>query len=511
MGGLGSVGPLTSRIAVAGFQHETNTFGVSKAQYRDFEIADSWPPLLTGNAVLSGTRGINLPIAGFVAAAQSKSELEVLPILWCAAEPSSHVTNDAFEQIAGDILAGIDRAGAIDGVYLDLHGAMVTESYQDGEGELLRRLRQQVGPDLPIVVSLDLHANLTADMVAHASSMAIYRTYPHLDMADTGERCVDQMLAHLQGYRPAKAYRQVPFLIPLHAQYTGAEPCNELYEAAEHASDGADTMADIALGFSASDIHDAGPSIVAYAPSQEQADSVANDLLAAMMKAESVFDCAMQSPQQAVHLAMANTATKPVILADVQDNPGAGSPSDTTGLLKSMVEEGAQGAVLGLLCDPDIAALAHKEGVGATIEGALGGKANLPDQPPFVGRFVVEALSDGQCRYTGEMYGGGTAVLGKCVVLRVVAPRADVRVVVSSHRSQCLDRAIFEHIGIDLETCCIIGVKSTVHFRADFEPLAAKIISVAAPGCFCCELDQVAYKNLRSGVRLGPMGPAFSG
>ena len=156
------------RIAIAGFQHETNVFGATPADMTAFEIADSFPAFLRGAAVLSGTEGSTLPIAGFARAAAGDSSIELHPVLWCSAEPSAQVTDDAYQAISTEILDGIRDAGAIDGIYLDLHGAMVTDGLEDGEGQLLALVRQQVGPDMPLVASLDMHANITPQMVANA-------------------------------------------------------------------------------------------------------------------------------------------------------------------------------------------------------------------------------------------------------------------------------------------------------------------------------------------------------
>ena len=159
------------RILIAGFQHETNTFGATKARFEDFLQADSWPGLMQDKEIITGTEGINIPIAGFVDATRNEIDIELLPVVWASAEPSSYVTDDAFERITEMLLDGITKAGPLDGIYLDLHGAMVTESHEDGEGELLNRIRNVTGDDLPIVVSLDLHANLTELMVRHVSAI----------------------------------------------------------------------------------------------------------------------------------------------------------------------------------------------------------------------------------------------------------------------------------------------------------------------------------------------------
>ena len=496
------------RIAAAGFQHETNTFGVTKATFRDFEIADSWPGLLRDDQVVSGTHGINLPIAGFCDAALAACDIDLVPVLWASAEPSAHVTDDAFDRIAAMVIDGLpDR---LDGLYLDLHGAMVTESYDDGEGELLRRIRAVVGPDLPIALSLDLHANVTARMVKLATSICIFRTYPHLDMAATGARCVPMLRDQIAGSIPTKAFRQGPFVIPLNAQYTGTDPCKALYAAINTVVLPGES-ADIALGFTAADIADMGPSVVAYAPSQARADDVADALLAKMIDKEHDFDVRLLTPSQAVQAAMASTSDQPVIIADVQDNAGAGATSDTTGMLKALIAGKAQGALLGLLADPEVAAQAHQAGKGARISSALGGKSGLADDSPVQAVFLVETLSDGQCAFTGQMYGGGIAVLGPSAVLRVDAPGTDIRVVVTSTRSQCLDLGLFTHFGLNPAQARIVVVKSTVHFRADFEPIAAQVLNAAAPGVFPCDLTKNDYRNLRPGLRVGPGGPVFGG
>ncbi|MEM1299376.1 MAG: M81 family metallopeptidase, partial [Pseudomonadota bacterium] len=294
------------RIAIAGFQHETNTFAPGRTGFRDFEVADSWPGLLRGAEVIDETRELNLPIAGFARAA---GECDLVPILWCAAEPGGYVTDEAFDRIAGEILDGIARAGPLDGVYLDLHGAMVTESHEDGEGALLAAVRGQLGPDTPIAVSLDLHANVTDAMVALADVLTIYRTYPHLDMADAGARAVPLLLDLIRvGRRSAKAFRQVPFLIPLHAQPSCAEPCRALYTALGDLKPGSE-HAEITLGFTGADIHDVGPSVVAYAHEQAEADRIADELLDRMLAAEQEFDCKLLDPDEAVAEASATPGT----------------------------------------------------------------------------------------------------------------------------------------------------------------------------------------------------------
>ena len=479
------------KIAIAGFQHETNCFNPTKTGIEEFEMADSWPKMLRGSEVISQTMGMNLPIAGF-SEATAKTGLDLVPLFWCAAEPAGLVTDDAFETICDLLQQGLENAGPLDGVYLDLHGAMVTENFPDGEGEVLLRVREIIGYNTPLVASLDLHANISARMVDLADYLSIYRTYPHLDMAQTGARCVAILQRLLAGEDFHKDFRQIPYLIPLHAQYTGTAPINEIYKSLEEIEE-TGVLADIALGFTAADFPHTGPSCVAYAESEIEAEKAVCGIYDLFLNREKSIDQSLLSLEEAVDIAK-RAEGKPVVLADVQDNPGAGGASDTTGLLSSLFKGGVSDVLLGLMHDPEAAALAHKTGKGAYIHLALGGKS--PGQLPIEAEFMVLNTSDGNCRFSGEMYGGGTATLGKTAALRLTKNGAQIDIVVTSIRNQCLDLALFTHIGLDPRAYRVICIKSTVHFRAAFEPIASEIYAVASPGLFLCDLEKVPYQNL---------------
>src|SRR5436190_13559741 len=209
-----------TRIAVGGFQHETNTFAPTKATYDAFVHGGGLPRMALGDSVLKNVRRINVPLAGFIEAAEAEG-WDLVPTIFAGATPSAHVTEDAFERIAKVITDGLASAGRIDGVYLDLHGAMVAEHLDDGEGEILARVRQLIGSEMPLVASLDLHANITPAMVQHADALIAYRTYPHVDMAAPGGACAAHLALMLdRGRRFAKAFRQLPFLIPISWQCT---------------------------------------------------------------------------------------------------------------------------------------------------------------------------------------------------------------------------------------------------------------------------------------------------
>jgi microcystin degradation protein MlrC len=416
------------------------------------------------------------------------------------------VTEDAFERITGMMCEDLAAKGPFDAVYLDLHGAMAVEHHEDGEGEVLARVRQVVGFDIPVVNSLDLHANVTELMVEMSSAMTIFRTYPHVDMDVTAARVYRLLTRLLAGETFAKALRKAPFLVPLSAQWTDASPNRGLYDLVMALELEGIANVDLALAFPPADIRDCGPAVVAYDPDPIEAARVAEQVMAAFNAAEPHFDNNLLSPDEAVRQAMA-MAKGPVVLADAQDNPGAGGTSDTVGILEALVRNRARNACIALLNDPEVAAMAHRAGVGQTIHAALGGKSGRDDQAPFVGDFLVERLGDGVFDCTGEMYRGTRTNLGPMALLKVAGADCDVRVVVSSSRFQNLDQACFSHIGIDPRDQHILVVKSTVHFRADYDPIAAATLTVEAPGEHPCRLVGLPYRHLRDGIRLEPMGP----
>ena len=251
-----------ARIAVATFQHETNTFAPSRASFADFEAGGGWPGYCTGPRVLDAVVGTNIPIEGFVREVRRAGH-EPVPLAFANATPSAHVEDEAFERVMGDMLARLREAGEVDALFLDLHGAMVTASLEDGEGEILRRMRGQLGPRVPIVASLDLHANASTAMLEASDGLVAYRTYPHVDMAETGARAADLLLRMLaRGERPAKAMRSLGFLMPLTSQCTLVEPCASVYAALAGAEARSGAVLSFATGFPAADVACCGPSLL---------------------------------------------------------------------------------------------------------------------------------------------------------------------------------------------------------------------------------------------------------
>ena len=492
------------KIAVGGFQHETNTFAPMKADWAAFEQADSWPAMQIGPSVLTACAGMNIPVAGFVEEALSAGD-ELVPLSWCSATPSGYVTRDAYERFSEQLLRQlIGAANGIDALYLDLHGAMVAEHLQDGEGVLLRKAREIVGPDVCIVASLDLHANVTEEMVDAADYLAVFRTYPHVDMAETGRRtaiALHQM--SVSGARPAKAFRKLDFLIPLTGSCTLEEPAASIYETITKVElDLSFSGASFATGFSPADIFETGPSILVYAKTQKAADGKADELVELVCAHEVEFSANIWTAEDAIDFANDHSKENgPVIFADTQDNPGAGGNGDTIGLLKALIDAKAEKAALGVLYDPAAAQAAHDAGEGALVSLNLGAHTGgAPDEKPIEADFRVLALSDGSFVADGPYYDGAHVSLGPTALIEL----SGIQIVIASKKVQCADRAMFTHIGCEVKDMEIVAVKSSVHFRADFTSIASAILVVTSPGPNPADHRELNYQKLRAGVRLMP-------
>ena len=500
-----------ARIAVGGFQHETNTFAPTKADYAAFESGGGWPGLCFGAAIEETVAGANIPAAGAIETLHAAGHSTV-GLAWAAASPSDRVTRDAYERIAGAMIERLKAALPVDAVYLDLHGAMVVEHHDDGEGELLARVRQVVGERVPVVISLDLHANVTQRMFQLADGMVIYRTYPHVDMAVTGARAaklLSDMLA--AGKRPERAFHTFDYLTGIPSQCTFIEPCKSIYEMLESLELRHGVSLSFAPGFPMADFSECGMSICGYGQDTAALQRAMTELRERIEAAEKEFALELHTPEEAIARAMkTGNIGLPTVLADTQDNPGAGGNGDTTGLLAAMLAMRPQDAVLGMIIDPPAAKFAHEVGLGNTAEFSIGAISGVPGIAPVRKRFKVEALGDGNFVGTGPFYKGFKMHMGPMACLQSVdAP--GVRVVLATTKAQTADQEMFRHVGIEPKRQRIVAVKSSVHFRADFQPIAREVLVVKAPGPALADPAEFAWTKLRKGLRLHPFGPVFGG
>lgn len=495
-----------TKIAVGGFSHETNTFSPIPTPYESFagSMDEGGRGITRADSLMKmrGTR-YNSGISGFFAFADEQG-YEVKPLLYASTQPSAQVTRDAFDRIANEMCDLIREQGPFDGIFLALHGAMVVEGFQDGETLLLRRVREAAG-DIPVLASLDLHGNITDECVQLASGLVGYRTYPHVDIFESGYRC-GQIMQHLLEGKPLyKSFQMLPLMLPLSSQTTNTEPARGVYAYIDELEKKPGVVSvTLMLGFPPADIPHCGPSVFAYAETQPLADEAARLMAEKVMAHESEWVCNLMDVDTAVEKAirLAETAVKPVIIADVQDNAGAGSTSDTTWILDSLIRHGAKGAVLGLMFDPESAEQAHQAGEGAQVRLKLGGKL-MPDQTPYEAVFTVEKLAQGNFAATGPMGKGRITNLGKMALLRLDG----VQVVVASVRTQANDQSYFRQVGIEPAEAKILVLKSSHHYRADFEHISSAILQAAGPAAVIDDPAQTPYKNLRPSVRLGGNGP----
>lgn len=497
---------MSKRVAVAGFLHETNTFAANPANMAAFVQGGGYIPMSRGEELLKNAVNINLGIAGALQFAD-KAGWDVVPILWAGAIPSAPVTQDAYEAIVIEILDGLRDCGELDGIFIDLHGAMVAEHIDDGEGELLERVRA-VRPHEPLAVALDLHGNITRKMFEHTDVMVGFRTYPHIDMAETGYRSAKALdtLMHKGKSHWHKTMRQGDYLIPIAWQCTDEQPAKNLYAMTDNLPEGVET-ASLFMGFPAADFAECGASVFAYGFDEKAVNLQADKIAKALADAEPDFAGMAYLPIEGVQKAMelAKNASRPIVIADTQDNPGAGGSSDTTGMLRALIQCGAERAAIGCIHDAQAAKAAHDAGEGAEIEIALGGKSGVEGDAPLMARFLVEKLSDGKTHATGPYYGGAWLDMGLSACLRL----GDTRIVVTTNLAQMADRELYRMVGIEPEQQAILVNKSSVHFRADFAPFAEKLLVCTAPGAMPLSPAQLSWKKLRSGIRLEPLGAEF--
>jgi microcystin degradation protein MlrC len=494
---------VTARIAVGGFLHESHSFAPRPTTYADFLQPGGLPPFTAGPGLIDAMRPRSVPLAGAIAIAE-QAGVTLIPLAWGFANPAGPVQDEAFERIAARICAPLSVAldeAPLDGVYLDLHGAAVVDSFPDAEGELLRRVRAIIGPDLPLTISLDPHANLTQQMVQLADAVVPFRTYPHVDMKAAGAQAMRLLLARIERGRPwARAYRTLDFWIPLGSQCTLMPPMQTVMsERASLAERLGSTELAFCFGFPYADFAGCGAAIAAFADTRAEADAAADALLAFVNAQESSFVQDTLPSAQAVAEAkrLAQRAGRPIVLADTQDNPGGGGHGDTTELLAELVRQGAKGAVVCLINDAESVAGCVAAGQGAMVDLSLGGKS---DGMPFACTARVEKLTDGVFTLTGPMGAGNPGNLGDTALLDIQG----VRVMVTSRKMQALDQAILRHVDIEPADCPIIALKSSVHFRADFGPIAEQVIVAIAPGPVVADPAILNFRHVRAEVRRRP-------
>ena len=480
------------RIATGCIGHETNTFSPIPTSLESFEGGS----YATGEEVVRAFGDTETVTGGFIERA-GQLGVELVPLLWTFATPAGVVEQRAYDTLKRRFLQLLDEAGAIDGVVLDLHGAMVTEKCEDAEGDLLGSIRSAVG-SLPIVSTLDLHANATAKMAANADSIVGFDTYPHVDCYQRGLEAMQIVFDTVQGnVRPTMSYRQLPLLTPPPAQCTMRAPMSDVLGRLHEleARPGVVT-ATVSMGFPFSDIRDAGTSVLVTTDGDNQlAETCADALASYLWEQRERFECDLISIEGAIARAK-QTDGKPIVLAEGSDNPGGGGPCDGTHILRAFVEAGVQDAVIAVIADPESLERAIRVGVGSSVELEVGGKTDALHGEPVSLSAYVRVISDGQFVHKGPMSRGKPGGMGRTAVVSANG----IEILLTEHRVQPYDAEILRSVGIAPEDRKLIALKSAVHFRAAYTPIAHEILDVDTPGVHNPNLFGYDYEKLRRPV-----------
>ena len=481
------------RIATGCIGHETHTFSTTPTTLSGFESSPVAGGLVRGEDVTERFRNTGSITGGFIDGAR-EAGLELIPLLWAFATPAGRVTADAYRDLKGEFLARLSSGVPVDGVLLDLHGAMVVEGIDDGEGDLLAALRSQLGPEVPIISTLDLHANITQRMAATADVLIGFDTYPHVDMYERGLEATDLMARMLRGCRPLTHHLRLPMLAAPPRQCTLAPPMSEVIALA-HEWEGQEGVLSVTVsgGFAYSDIEEAGFSVIAVTDRERDlAAQCTGQLGRAIWRRRGEFLPTLTPIQEAVDYAL-ESGRGPVVLADTADNPGGGTPCDGTSILEKLVEQKVLRSVVAVIADPESAQQCHQAGVGALLTLPVGGKTDSLHGRTLLLSGRVERLSDGHFVNEGPMMRGVSVDMGATAVFRVDG----VDIILTARRMQPIDTELLRSLSIEPETRLLIALKSSVHFRAAFEPLAERVFEVDAPGLLHPDLSRFQYRRLR--------------
>lgn len=485
---------MTVKILTAEFQHESNTFSRVVTDLEAFHRRY----FVEGEAAIAERGDANTPLAGFLDVARREG-WRVVHAISTGATPAGPVTREAYEAIAARIVDAVkaERDG-LDGILLGLHGAMVAEHLEDGEGELLARIRAVVGPDLPIGITLDPHANVTEAMVRHAQIVVAYKTYPHVDMRERGNHAAEILRRTMAGeIRPVTLRVAPPMLEEVTGGRTDIGPMvARIAAAVAYEAEPGVFAVSVDGGFGNADIAETGPTVLVTCEGDLErhrafARSLAEDMWAKRHESPNVY----LSVEDAAAEAVGFVATSgPLVIADYADNPGGGAYGDSTTLLAALIAAKVEDAALGGLVDGEAVAELARHPVGSRVRLALGGKTDpeIGGRPLLVEGELVH-LSDGAYVGDGPMIGGLPGSFGPTAVLRI----GGLDVLIISNAAQMLDLGQFRAFGIEPTQKRVLAVKSMQHFRAAFEPIAGKVI-VCDGGALCSpDLTKLPYRKVR--------------
>jgi microcystin degradation protein MlrC len=479
---------MARRIVIAMMMHETNTFSPVPTPIASFRP-------LPGEAAVAELEGTNTQFGGFLDVARRNGAEIVVPIA-AGAHPSGYVTRAAYEEMCDAIVGGIRRG--CDAAFLALHGAMVAEHLDDGEGELLRRIRT-AAPRLPIAVGLDFHAHITAAMVDNATVITGYRTYPHIDMGETGQRAGRTLVRALdREIEPVMVWGFRPMLTSTLEHTPSRQPMKDVMDMAIAAeTSGAVLNASVFGGFPQADIpHLACSAVVVCDRRTGEGQALLDRMLDLAWERREAF--LYRGEPLPAQIARARTLGEgPILLVDHGDNTASGGTQDVMSVVEEVMKQGLEDVAAGPICDPIAVAKILAAGTAAGVTLDLGGKIDMPQLnlggKPLAVSGRVARITDGEFVVTGPMATGTRIRMGRTAVLDTGA----MQIVVSEQRSEPFDLGVFTHCGIDPRRKKYVLIKSRQHFRAGFEPIARHIVMCDGDGVTSSDLRLFDYRNRR--------------
>ena len=483
------------RVLSAMIKHETNTFSRLATGLDQYRLH----ALRSGKAIEPVYQGTNSELAAYFDASREYG-WDMDCAIAANATSSGKVTQEAWDYLSGAVLTALERDGPFDGILLALHGAMVTEKFDDGEGVLLAAIREKVGPDVPVCVSLDLHANVTDLMAESASGLFSFRTYPHIDIYETAGRAAAVLRDAMDGkIRPRCVVARRAMIDGVNHGRSQDGPMVELVRRSlEFGEEPGILDVCVNAGFPWADIEMAGPSVtVTHDDAPERARAIAEDMMDLAWDERANVTVPLLSVDEAMARVVAlGAGNKPVILADFSDNPGGGAYGDNPNLLAAMIKAGVRNAAFGCIADPEAVTICQRAGVRGTVTLPIGGKVDPLLTPPLNVTGEVVAISEGSFTVQGPLSSGLRGSMGSTAILRV----GGIDVILCSSRLQTMDPAVFRSQGIDPEEKAIVALKSAHHFRAAFELIAREILIVDAHGLVSPNLRNFDYTKVRRPV-----------
>ena len=474
-------------IAIGGIMHESNTFSDTRTDYGAFSQTFA-------RYLINAWEETHHEMAGFIQGA-TQYDYTAHPTLMASATPAGPVTDDAFDRLTDMLIQHLKSIPKYDGLLLALHGALVAESYPDGDGEILRRLREALGRDLPIVVTLDQHANVSEQMVAESTALVIYKTTPHIDQRQRGLQAAELMMRILRDeVTPAQALAKPPMLLNILYHNTSVPPMVPILTAAKQLEMRTDVLAaSVAVGYPYADVYEAGPAFVVTTDDNPKLAQTEADRLSDMLwrvREELTLD--LPDAAQAVEQAVASDE-HPVIFVEMGDNIGGGSPGDSTFVLAELRQQGTSGFVV-ILCDPEGVQTCVQAGIGADVALDVGAKADNLHGSPVSIQGKVRLIHDGRYEETEPRHGGQRHHNQGLTAVIVVG---DSLVVLTSRRQTPFSLHQLLSLGINPTEMRMIVVKAAVAFRAAYEPIAGRIIEVDTPGLTAVNPLHFEYHNIR--------------